>query len=96
MVSGKKAVVLSNGSIDPKNIYMEISGLPPRKLLDYFPELERISHKVIYGSDWPSVPTIKENIQAIRDLQIREDSTRKILGENLASLLGISDSEETM
>ena len=79
-----------------KNIYMEISGLPPKKLLDYFPELERISHKVIYGSDWPGVPTIKENIQAIRNLQISEDSVRKILGENAAGLLGISDSEKTM
>jgi hypothetical protein len=79
-----------------KNIYMEISGLPPRKLLDYFPELERISHKVIYGSDWPGVPAVKENIQAIRNLQISEDSVRKILGENAASLLGISDPKETM
>jgi hypothetical protein len=79
-----------------KNIYMEISGLPPKKILDYFPELERISHKVIYGSDWPGVPTMKENIQAIRDLQISEESVRKILGKNGASLLGISDSEETM
>ena len=79
-----------------KNIYMEISGLPPNNLLDYFPELERISHKVIYGSDWPGVRIIKENIQAIRDLQISEESVRKILGKNAASLLGISDSEETM
>ena len=74
-----------------KNIYMEISGLPPVKLLHYFPELERIAHKAIYGSDWPGVPAIKENIQAIRNLQISEDSVRKILGENAARLLGISD-----
>ena len=79
-----------------KNIYMEISGLPPKNLLDYFPELERISHKVIYGSDWPGAPTIKENIQAMRNLQISEESVLKILGKNAASLLGISDSEETM
>jgi len=73
-----------------ENVYMEISGLPPRKLLDYFPEIERIAHKVIYGSDWPGVPTIKENIQAVRNLKINEDSVRKVLGENAARLLGIS------
>ena len=25
------------------NVYMEIAGLPPQKLLDYFPELERVA-----------------------------------------------------
>jgi predicted TIM-barrel fold metal-dependent hydrolase len=77
-----------------KNIYLEVSGVPPKKLLQIFPELERIAHKVIYGSDWPSVPTIKENIQAVKNLQISEDSMRKILGENAAGLLGISGSGE--
>lgn len=74
-----------------ENIYMEISGLPPQMLLNYFPELERIAEKVIYGSDWPGVPTIKENIQALKGLTISEDSKRKILGENAARLLGITD-----
>jgi predicted TIM-barrel fold metal-dependent hydrolase len=74
-----------------KNVYMEISGLPPQMLLNYFPELERIAEKVIYGSDWPGVPTIKENIQALKGLTISEDSKRKILGANAARLLGIAD-----
>jgi len=38
------------------NVYMEIAGLPPRRLLTYFPDLERVSDKVLFGSDWPSVP----------------------------------------
>ena len=74
-----------------ENLYMEVSGLPPHRLLDYFPELERLAHKVIYGSDWPGVPTIKENIQYVNDLPISEDSKRKILGENAAKLLNITD-----
>lgn len=77
-----------------KNIYMEISGLPPKKLLHYFPELERIAHKVIYGSDWPGIPTIKENIQTIRDLPLEEESKRKILGENAARLLQLSPGQD--
>jgi hypothetical protein len=71
------------------NVYMEISGLPPRKLLDYFPEIERISEKVVYGSDWPSIPTIKENIRDVRDLAISEKARNRILGENAAGILKI-------
>ena len=74
-----------------ENVYMEVAGLPPQNLLNYFPELEQIADKVIYGSDWPGVPTIKENIQALKGLTISEDSKRKILGENAARLLDITD-----
>lgn len=72
------------------NVYMEVSGLPPKNLLTYFPELERIAHKVVYGSDWPGVPTIKENITALQSLKINEDAKRKILGENAARLLNLT------
>ena len=70
-----------------ENVYMELSGLPPQNLLTYFPELERIAHKVIYGSDWPSVPTLKENIVTLQGLNISEKAKRMILGENAARLL---------
>ncbi len=73
-----------------KNVYMEISGLPPHKLLDYFPELETIAHKVIYGSDWPGIPTIKENIQTLKGLKLSEDAKQKILGKNAARLLNVN------
>ena len=74
-----------------ENVYMEVAGLPPQRLLSYFPELERIAEKVIYGSDWPGVPTIKENIHTLKGLTMSEDSKRKILGENAARVLGIAD-----
>ena len=70
---------------------MEVAGLPPQKLLTYFPELERLADKVLYGSDWPGVPTIRENIQTFRKLAIAEDAKRKILGDNAVRLLGIRE-----
>jgi predicted TIM-barrel fold metal-dependent hydrolase len=73
------------------NVYMEISGLPPQKLLDYFPELERVADKVIFGSDWPGMPHIKRNIELIRALPLTEETKDKILGENAARILGIED-----
>lgn len=72
-----------------KNLYMEVSGLPPQKLLDYFPELERNADRVIFGSDWPTVASIKHNIETIRRLPLQEETKEKILGGNAARLLKI-------
>jgi uncharacterized protein len=72
------------------NVYMEIAGLPPKRLLTYFPDLERVSHKVLFGSDWPSVPTLKGNIDAIRALPLSEGARERILGGNAARILGLA------
>ncbi len=75
------------------NLYMEIAGLPPQRLLEYFPELERVADKVIFGSDWPGMPYIKRNIEIIRDLPLKEETKEKILGGNAARILGIEVSQ---
>jgi hypothetical protein len=73
-----------------ENVYMEISGLPPAKLLQYFPDLERLAPKVVFGSDWPGMPFIARNIQAIRDLPLTDQAKELILGGNAAHILGIT------
>ena len=69
------------------NVYMEISGLPPAKLMTYFPELARNTDKVIFGSDWPSVPSIRANMEALHRLPLPTAGVDKILGGNAAGLL---------
>jgi len=70
-----------------ENVYLEISGLPPSKLMTYFPELDRITDKVIFGSDWPGMPWIRRNMEAIRGLPLSAEGIENILGGNAARLL---------
>jgi hypothetical protein len=71
------------------NLYVEISGLPPKKLLNYFPDMENNIDKFVYGSDWPAVQTISSNIDAIKRLALTEESKKKILYGNAAKILGL-------
>ncbi len=74
-------------------MYMEIAGLPPQKLLEYFPEIEKVADKVIFGSDWPGMPHIRRNIEIIRELPLRDETKVKILGGNAARILGIDSNQ---
>lgn len=70
------------------NVYMEISGLPPSNLLRYFPDLERNADKVIFGSDWPPMPTdVGKNIKGIMDLPIGDGAKEAILYGNAHRIL---------
>lgn len=70
-------------------MYMDISGIPPQKLLEYFPRIEEIADKVLWGSDWPGpgVPEMQGNIARFHALPIREEAKRKILYDNAARVL---------
>lgn len=70
-------------------VYVEVSGLPPKNLVQYFPQLERIHRKVVFGSDWPGNPGIRQNVEAIRALPISEEAKEAILGGNAAHILGL-------
>ena len=72
-----------------QNLYMEISGLPPKKLLNYFPDMESNIDKFVYGSDWPAVKTISSNTDDIKKLPLTEESKKKILYGNAAKILGL-------
>ena len=72
-----------------ENVYMEVSGLPAKKLLDYFPRLEMLTDKIVYGSDWPGNPDLRRNMDAILTLPISEKAKRAILHDNAARILGI-------
>ncbi len=71
-----------------KNMYMDISGIPPQKLMEYFPRIEDVADKVLWGTDWPGpgVPAIKGNIEKFKALPFGATAKRKILYDNAARL----------
>jgi predicted TIM-barrel fold metal-dependent hydrolase len=74
------------------NLYLDISGIPPSRLLDYFPRITEISKKVIFGSDWPSpgVKGLRANAMEILNLQLPDDIKTMILRTNFESFFGHS------
>ena len=63
------------------NVFLDISGIPPKMLLKYFPRLEEIASKTLFGTDWPSpgVREIKNNLDNFMVLPLSEESRQQIL-----------------
>ena len=70
------------------NVYLDISGIPPKTLLKYFPRLEEIAAKTLFGTDWPGpgVPEIKQNLEDFRTLPLSEWSREQILSRTALSI----------
>ncbi len=71
------------------NVWMELSGIPPKSVPEVFPKLPRVGDRVLFGSDFPGVPSIKGNIESFRNLPFDDDVVDAILGGNAARLLGL-------
>lgn len=59
-----------------RNVHLELSGIPPLRLLEYFPRIEEIGDRVVWGTDWPS--------PGVRDLRVNLD---QFLGLRLPAAL---------
>ncbi len=63
------------------NVFLDISGIPPKSLLKYFPRLGEIAGKTLFGTDWPGpgVPDVKKNLDEFRGLPLSEEAKKQIL-----------------
>ena len=54
-----------------------------KTLLKYFPRLEEIAHKTLFGTDWPGpgVPEIEKNLVEFRALALSESAKEQILSK---------------
>jgi len=65
-------------------VYMDVSSIPPRAILRYFPRLAEVADKVLYGSDWPApgVKSMAESLRGFRELGLPPEAEAKILDLN--------------
>jgi hypothetical protein len=71
-----------------ERVWIELSGLPPKRLPEYYArhDLDRLGRKFIFGTDWPGVPGIRANAEAVAALGFAEDILAGILAGNARSV----------
>ena len=72
------------------NVFMDVSSIPPKAVLRYFPRLAEIADKVLYGSDWPApgVRSMADNLRDFRALGLPEDVLVRMLDGNARRVFG--------
>jgi len=70
------------------NVHLEVSGIPPAKLLEYFPRLDEIADKTVWGTDWPSpgIKSMRANLDAFLALPLADEAKRRIVQGNAARI----------
>lgn len=72
------------------NVHLDLSGIPPASIPRYVPDWERLTSKLLWGTDWPSpgIRSLSANIAALRALVPDEKVQRQLLRENAEALFG--------
>jgi predicted TIM-barrel fold metal-dependent hydrolase len=67
-----------------RNVWIELSGLPPKKLPQYYRnfDLARLGRKFIFATDWPGVPGINGNASVVAGLGFDRDTLERIFWRN--------------
>jgi predicted TIM-barrel fold metal-dependent hydrolase len=79
------------------NIWLEVSGLPPQRLPDYYrSSLRRLADKMIFGTDWPGVPSVRSNARTLASTLTAAGCTPEqvtaALGANAARVFRLTSS----
>jgi predicted TIM-barrel fold metal-dependent hydrolase len=66
------------------NVMMDVSSIPPSRVLHYFPKLEDVADKTLFGTDWPApmVPSMRENFEKFSELSLSVSTIEKITRTN--------------
>jgi hypothetical protein len=69
-------------------VLLDVSGIPPARLLEYFPRLAELTQRVLWGTDWPSpgVTDMRRNIDQFLGLPLSDPDKKAILETNALAL----------
>jgi predicted TIM-barrel fold metal-dependent hydrolase len=75
-------------------VWLEVSGLPPQRLPAYYgTSLPRLADKMIFGTDWPGVPSVEHNartlMKTLLDAGCSAEQVAAALGGNAATVFGL-------
>jgi predicted TIM-barrel fold metal-dependent hydrolase len=72
-----------------RNVFLDLSGIPPTKLLEYLPRLEELSSRCLWGTDFPSpgVRSMGRNVEDFLQLPLSDEAKKRILWDNGAKLI---------
>src|SRR5213595_321294 len=71
-----------------RQVRLDVSGIPPGRLLEYFPRLTEVVGRTLWGTDWPS-PGVKDmriNIDQFLALPLSDAHKKAILETNALAL----------
>src|SRR5262245_16483387 len=70
------------------NVMIDVSSIPPSKVLEYFPRLEDIADRTLFGTDWPApmVPGMRANFEQFLKLNLSPETFEKITRLNAIKL----------
>jgi len=73
-------------------VWLDVSGIPPGRLLEYFPRLAEVADRVLWGTDWPSpgVTDLRRNIDQFLALPLSDAHKKAILETNALALLPVA------
>ena len=71
-----------------RHVRLDVSGIPPTRLLEYFPRLPEVADRVVWGTDWPSpgVRDMRQNIDQFLALALADSHKQAILETNALAL----------
>jgi len=70
-------------------VWVDLSGIPPKGLLEYFPRIVELGAKVLWGTDWPSpgVSAMRKNLDQFLSVDLPEAFVRAAVQDNPERLL---------
>ena len=75
-------------ALSNEHVWIELSGLPPSRLREYYArhDWNRLTRRMIFGTDWPGVPGIAKNAEAVARLCPDEETAALVLAGNAAQV----------